>query len=85
MYVCCPTYTLVRMNSLNLSGEKLGVDCDCGRSVSRTIVQWRRNPTMACPECGATITVDVSDANRSMRVVDRAFGEMDRQIRKLSS
>jgi hypothetical protein len=73
------------MNSLNLSNEKLDVACDCGRSVSRTIAQWRRNPTMECPQCRATINVDVSDVDRSIREVDRAFGKMDRQIRKLGS
>ncbi|HWY17895.1 MAG TPA: hypothetical protein VNY27_04200 [Solirubrobacteraceae bacterium] len=73
------------MSSLNLSSEKMDVTCDCGRSVSRTIAQWRRNPTMECPQCRAMINVDVSDVDRSIREVDRAFGKMDRQIRKLGS
>jgi hypothetical protein len=76
---------LARVDSLNLSSEKLDVDCVCGRSVSHTIAQWRRQPTMAYPECGATIKVDVSDVDRSIREVDRAFGKMDRQIRRLGS
>ena len=70
------------MDRLGLNSEKLDVECDCGRGVSRTIAQWRQSPTMDCPQCGARIEVDVSDIDRSVREVDRAFGRMDRQIRR---
>jgi predicted RNA-binding Zn-ribbon protein involved in translation (DUF1610 family) len=73
------------VDNLNLSREKLDVDCDCDRSASRTIAQRRRQPTLACPECGATIKIDVSDVDRSIREVDRAFEKMESQIRRLGS
>ncbi len=73
------------MDSLDLSSEKLDVECGCGRGVSRTIAQWRQSPTMNCPQCGARIEVDVSDINRSVREVDREFGRMDDQIRGLGN
>lgn len=68
-----------------MSSEKLDVECDCGKSVSRMIAQWRRNSTMECPECGATINVDVSDFERSVRDVDRTLDGLNRQIGKLGS
>jgi uncharacterized Zn finger protein len=73
------------MDSLNLSSEKLDVECDCGRSASRTIAQWRRNPTLECPQCGTTIKVDVSDFDRSVREVDRGLERLDRQLGKLGN
>ena len=71
------------MDTLNLSSEKLDVECDCGRSVSRTIAQWRRSPTMKCPQCGTMIEVDVSDFDRSVREIDRSLARLDRQIGKI--
>jgi hypothetical protein len=71
------------MTGLDLNREKIDVECDCGATVTSTIGAIRRSPTLACPKCGATIQVDGSDLDRGARSVDRAFGEMDRAIRRI--
>jgi hypothetical protein len=71
------------MTGLDLNREKIDVECDCGATVTSTIGAIRRSPTLACPKCGATIQVDGSDLDRGARSVDRAFGKMDRAIRRI--
>jgi predicted RNA-binding Zn-ribbon protein involved in translation (DUF1610 family) len=73
------------MDALSLSSEKFDVECDCGRSVSRTIAQWQRNSTMECPQCGVTIKVDVSGMAKSIHNVDRGLERLDRTIGNLGS
>lgn len=69
------------MSRLDLDREKIDFTCDCGATVTSTIGKLRRSPTLTCPKCGATIRVDGSDLDRSVRNVDRAF---DRTIGRLS-
>lgn len=49
-----------------IGSENLDVACDCGCSITRTIAQWRRSPAK-CPRCNATIKVDTSELDKSVR------------------
>ena len=71
------------MTGLDLNREKIDFDCDCGATVTSTIGEIRRSPTLTCPKCGVTIQVEGSDVDRGVRNIDRAFGEMDRAIRRI--
>jgi len=61
------------MSGLDLDREKIDFACDCGANVTSTIGKLRHSPTLRCPKCGATIQVDGSDLDRSVRSADRAF------------
>ncbi len=71
------------MCGLDLDREKIALDCDCGATGTSTIGELRRSPTLTCPKCGATIQVNGGDVDRGVRNIDRAFGEMDRAIRRI--
>lgn len=71
------------MGGLDLDHEKIDLDCDCGATVTNTIGELRRSPTLACPKCGMTIQVEGSDLDRGVRNINRAFGKMDRDIRRI--
>lgn len=73
------------VDDASIKREKFDAACDCGRSVSRTIGEWQREPTSVCPECGATIKVDTGDLDKSERAVDRGLADINRQMRKIGS
>lgn len=67
------------MSGLDLDREKIDFTCGCGATVTSTIGKLRRSP-LTCPKCDATIRVDGSHLDRSVRSVDHAF---DRTIGRL--
>jgi hypothetical protein len=73
------------MTGLDLNHERIDLDCDCdcGATVTSTIGEIRRSPTLTCPKCGVTIQVEGSDVDRGVRNIDRAFDKMDRAIRRI--
>lgn len=61
------------MSGLDLDRVTIDFTCDCGATVTSTIGKLRRSPMLTSPKCDATIRVDGSHLDRSVRSVDHAF------------
>ena len=58
------------------------IECPNGHPIVKAIGELRRSPTFDCEVCSATIKVDASQFDSTMRDVDRALSDLGKTIDK---
>lgn len=66
-----------------LDAQKIELDCPhCSHKVRETLGRLRKSPTLVCPKCRGSITVDGADLDKQLRGVDKQLGNFSRRISK---
>lgn len=67
-----------------LDDAKIEIPCaDCGKKHVKTLGWCKRYQKITC-QCGLTITLDLSEFNRSEGKVNKALKDLDREIAALN-
>lgn len=68
----------------NLDGQSIDLPCPhCQRKLSQTIGKIKTNPTLRCPNCGQTFSVDANQFRTEIAKVEKALADLGRTLGRL--
>ncbi|MCD0160114.1 hypothetical protein IHN63_02210 [Deinococcus sp. 6YEL10] len=65
-------------------GVQLNVPCpNCGHEVPQTLGWLKRSPEWVCVGCGRTVQLDAEQVARSVKEMEDAVADLQREFKKL--
>lgn len=70
--------------TLDLDSSTIDVPCPgCGKKSKQRIGRLKRDPTLTCAGCGASIAVDAKQLRDAIRSVEKSLNDLTRRLGNL--
>jgi predicted nucleic acid-binding Zn ribbon protein len=64
---------------MSLTDGDVTITCDCGHKFTKRLRQLELNPRCACPQCGASITVDTKVLGAQLAQLRKSIADFNRR------